>query len=161
MAVEIFSKTEFENALPKSKTTGQPLWTHKGLVQGEHAYAIDVQNPRVQIIVRSSVHANGLSANTGEDSIRAWLIDPSGRPLGAKIQKYVTRVAGWQGRMIDMLRKLAKLAKKIRQCPRCTNSLGIVKIKKGTNAGKLALTCSAKNPDGNFCNHYFEILNDD
>ena len=117
MSVETFNRAQFEAALPKDKATGLPLWRHMGFVKGEHVYALDVA-PRIHILIRSSIGDTGVSAPSGEDSIRLWLAEiGSERPLMGKITRWVTRVPGWQGRLVEQARTLYKLGRKLKQHP--------------------------------------------
>jgi hypothetical protein len=141
MATEVFSKAQFEDALPKDKTNGRALWRPMGLTMGEYCYLLPVKTG-VFITVRSSVGANGYCAETGADSIRAWLTDVNGEALGVKVQKYVTRMAGWQGRMIIMLRKLWALAAQLKTCPKCGETYFMYRVKKdGPTKGRLFQKC--------------------
>jgi hypothetical protein len=150
MPVEIFTRTEFEQALPVHNRTKQALWTYLGLDSGEHTYRVTpfCQRPYA-IFVRSSVHQDGTSAGTGEDSIRCWIVitsdDPNqdGRPFGSKISRYVTRVHGWQTRLHDTLYRLASIIKQIEQCPACKQDCPIFKCsKEGDNKGRLFSKCT-------------------
>ena len=110
MAVERFTKQEFEDALPLHKETGAKLWEYKGVDNGEAVYIMRVGKmggKDIVISIRSSVGHNGVSKDTGEDSIRAWASYEDGKPVpGSKIQNYVQRLPGWDIRLKDMLRKL-------------------------------------------------------
>lgn len=142
MAVVRFSKEAFEAALPKSKICGTRLWRPLGIQQGEECYVIFGISMLVNIMVRSSIDASGFAAAAGEDSIRAWLVDPEGMPVGSKIQAYVTRVVGWEDRLLKMLRQLARRAIQIDPCPVCKAPMGIFQVKKpGPNKGKLFIGC--------------------
>ena len=141
MSVEIFTKQQFESALPVNKNTGVALWVSAGLQLGEHTYKIPV-TPSCSIEIRSSVHANGTSAPTGKDSIRAYLLGPDGKPAGSKVQSYVTRTAGWNARLVDMLRKLYVMGRHVVMCPKCNELVQIFKVKKdGPTKGKLFVKC--------------------
>lgn len=145
MSVEIFTKQRFEQSLPVNKTTGTALWVSAGLQLGEYTYKIPV-NDVCSIEVRSSVRSNGVSASTGKDSIRAWLVGPDGKPVGSKVQSYVTRTAGWDTRMVDMLRKLYVMGRLVVKCHRCTKVVQILKVKKeGPNKGALFTKCDCPN----------------
>jgi len=116
MPVEQFTKAEFEAALPKHRGSGKPLWIHTGLIQGEHEYAVFVTDGDMPtnkaIFIRSSVGKNGVSADSGKNSIRLWVsyeYKGKWRPL-KKLDRWTTRVPGWQGRMTEKLRELYKLA---------------------------------------------------
>jgi hypothetical protein len=142
MAIERFSKERFESALPTNKVTGEPLWVYDGLQAGEHCYKIPVAG-KVVIYVRSTVREDGFAADTACDSIRCWLVDMNFNPLGNKTQKYITRVKGWNDRMIKALRTLWKLGKSISApCSRCGGQRSVYKVMKdGPNQGRFFTTC--------------------
>ena len=145
MSVEIFTKAQFEQALPVDRNTGEALWVSTGLHLGEYTYKIKV-NETCSIEVRSSIHANGTSAPTGEDSIRARLVGPNGELAGSKVQSYVTRTTGWNVRMVEMLRKLYSMGRHVVMCPQCNKLVQILKVKKeGPNKGKLFKKCECPN----------------
>lgn len=112
--IETFTREQFEGALPVHKDTGEPLWKYAGLVQGEHVYRIAIPDTNKRIVIRSSVRRNGVSAGTGDDSIRLWVeyhyrkID-KWLPLG-KLDAWTTRKPGWQDRVTGKLRELWRLA---------------------------------------------------
>jgi DNA helicase-2/ATP-dependent DNA helicase PcrA len=114
MPVEIFSKSEFEAALPSKD--GAPLWEYAGLIQGEHAYHIKVTGTNKRIVVRSSVKADGKSALTGKDSIRYWVeyyykkIDKWCSLGKGQKTRYTTRETNWEGRLVEGLRDCWDLA---------------------------------------------------
>jgi hypothetical protein len=139
--IELFSKLQFENALPKG------YWTYSGLIEGEHTYKIQI-TPDIFITIRSSVGSNDWSAETGEDSIRAWLITHNNRVLSVKTQKWVTRSKGWDKRLLDMLRKLWELARVSGYCKTCNIPRSIFKAKKNK---KLFCQCTK-------CNNSFEWI---
>lgn len=145
MSVEIFTRQQFERALPVNKTTGEALWVATGLQKGEYTYKIPVNNS-CSIEVRSSVHADGFSAPTGDDSIRAWLVGVDGQPVGSKVQAYVTRTSGWDTRMVNMLRRLFTMGLQVTKCPQCNKVAQVFKVKKeGPNKGKLFTKCDCPN----------------
>lgn len=145
MSVQIFTVQEFERALPVNKNTGEQMWQSSGIVAGEYSYTIPVSN-ECSIEIRSSVRANGYSASTGKDSIRAWLVSSDGEPAGSKVQSYVTRVRGWEDRLTDMLRKLYKIGRAVKTCQTCGTLIKVFKVKKdGPNKGKLFTKCMCAN----------------
>jgi hypothetical protein len=157
MAVDVFTKEEFEKqALPVNKDTGAPLWDYLGLRDGEHAYLVKMPKNNVGIEVRSSVKANGVSAATGKDSIRCWLVDQiTKEPMGSKISRWTTRMPGWGERTKEVIRQLWAMGQKIIPCPSCKtttgdNRLRCFKVKKeGPNKGKLFLKCPNEH-----CKHF-------
>ena len=152
MSVEIFSKEEFENALPSKD--GQPLWVCLGVIQKEHCYQIEI-TPDIFIHIRSSIGINGYSANTGEDSIRAWLVDSNSKPLGSKVSKWTTRLPGWQDRMLDVLQTLWNWAYQAGYCKECLIPMSVYKVKKKQSKyyGKVFCKCSR-------CGGGWKILDD-
>lgn len=148
MPVEIFTQAEFESkALPTSKTSGEKLWKYAGLQNGEHTYLVPVSGvENIAIEVRSSVHSNGVSAETGADSIRCWIVDTlSGKPWGSKVSRWTTRLPGWGERTLNVIRELYRMAQHITNCPKCGKGrLKVFKVKKeGPNKGKVFLSCPA------------------
>ena len=94
MAIDRFSREQFESALPRDKQTGNPLWRSMGNISGEFEYALSVK-PGIDILVRSSVRPDGRAAEAAKDSIRAWIVDAENHaPLGSKLQAWITRVPG-------------------------------------------------------------------
>lgn len=143
MATESFTVEQFEKALPRHKVTNAPLWVSLGFKNGEYTYQVILPEMTPRIEVRSSIGINGVARGTGQDSIRAWIVDAEGNPLGSKIQKYVTRVSGWDRRLLSVLRDLAHTMKQIKPCPKCSKLMGVFKVKKeGPNKGRLFSSCS-------------------
>jgi hypothetical protein len=142
MAVEIFSRERFENALPKGRF-GEALWRQMGLDKGEYQYTMPVREG-VAILIRSSVRADGKSADRGKDSIRAWIVDSiTLQPLSRKLKAYTTRAFGWEVRLIDTLRKLWAIAQRLPECPDCKKPLGYFIVKKeGPNKGREFRKCA-------------------
>lgn len=101
MAVDKFSKAQFEAALPEP-------WTTIGVVKGEWTYLCGIDD-KTAVLIRSSVSQYGWSAASSDDSIRLVLCqyvkDDFGQPehewvpISTKIDTWTTRVAGWQKRM--------------------------------------------------------------
>lgn len=135
MSVQIFSRQQFEDALPEGH------WLYSGFDAGEHTYQIKITDD-IFITIRSSVGQSGYSADTGEDSIRCWLVDGNGKPLGSKVSKYITRVPGWEKRLLETLRGLWEMARLSGYCPHCQTVRGVYKVKKGKNTGKLFARCN-------------------
>lgn len=142
MAIERFTKTQFENALPVSKTTGEKLWQHVGFIDAEHVYSLAI-DCKSQIMIRSSVKENEIAASSGKDSIRAWICDAVGRPIGSKIQSFIKRTHGWDRRLDKIMRELWNRRKIAGDCPICDAPMSIFKVKKeGKNKGRLFCKCS-------------------
>jgi hypothetical protein len=139
--IERFSKEEFENALPVDKK-GRALWVSAGIKDNEYAYFMPITD-RAGIMIRSSVGKDGLAHETGEDSIRCWLVDShSGKSVGSKVSRYITRVTGWRKRMIESLRELYRMGLRVKSCPICNQLCGIYKVRKeGKNKGRLFTVC--------------------
>ena len=163
MPVEIFTKEQFEkNALPKNKMTGKEMWQSLGIVDGEYAYLVPLPDKLNAIEVRSSVHTNGISAESGKDSIRCWIVDvQTGKPWGSKIGRWTTRLPGWDSRTLEVIRELWSMASKIVECPSCHSArLKVFIVKKeGPNKGRVFLKCP--NDGCNKGNPYFEWLGDE
>ena len=98
--IDQFTKENFETYLE----TNHSPYKYTGLIDGEHTYILSLDN-QVSITIRSSVKSNGLSADVGKDSIRAWLVDENG-PLGSKVNKWTTRQPGWQDRLDNNIKQL-------------------------------------------------------
>jgi hypothetical protein len=142
MATELFTKDEFETrALPLHRTTKEKLWKELGIVQGEYAYSIQIDS-KTNIHIRSSIGSSGVCASNGDDSIRAWLTDSEGNPLGSKVSKYTTRISGWDARTKNVLRTLWGWRIKAGDCPMCGKPKKIFKVKKeGPNKGRVFAQC--------------------
>lgn len=173
MPIDHFTREQFESALPKRRLTlpGQPdhCWTSSGLVKGEYVYSIPVcyAYGSTWVEVRSSVGSTGIAADTGEDSIRLYLMGPMGAVAG-KLTKYVTRVKGWDKRMTDQLRTLYKIGLSLKPCPTCGDLMHAFTAGKGKNAkakpenvGRLFQRCVRKDARGkgqDGCPHSFEWI---
>jgi hypothetical protein len=139
--IERFTRDEFEAALPTHKETGDALWRGHGLENGEYTYSIKVRDG-VFIKIRSSIREDGRAAATGKDSIRAWLEDTHGKPLGHKAVAFTTRLPGWQDRMTKVLRELWNRALTAGDCATCGKPRKIWKVKNGgKNHGRIFTKC--------------------
>lgn len=153
--IDSFTKAEFEAVLPVATATGQPLWYEDTPQDGEYCYVISIDN-RAGIMVRSSVHVDtGHSAGTGEDSIRAWLIDlDSGLPLGKKVTRWTTRLPGWADRLVNnsdsVIRTLFLWRMRAGDCPYCFHPLKVSKVedKNKQNYGRPYASCWNKQCSG-------------
>ena len=139
--IDVFTRTEFEAALPLIKKTHQALWNYAGFIGGEHAYTVPVK-PGVIIQVRSSIGADGYSRDVAKDSIRCWLTDPTGKPLGSKYGRWVTRVPGWDKRLTEILRALWKFGRRLVACPKCGQQMSAFKTSGGPNEGRWYMKCA-------------------
>lgn len=151
-----FSKLEFETALSTSADKVQLKVEPVGIVGSEEHYAVVVKNfntKKVCVEVASSVSRSGFADEAGENSIRLWLTDEDGAPLGSKIQRWVTRVPGWEKRLDEVLTKAVGMASKIDLCPTCKTLRKVFIVKKeGKNHGRLFLKCR--------CDSYFQWLDE-
>lgn len=136
--IDTFTKSQFESALPAN-------FRALGLISGEYTYRLPTRGA-VEIEVRSSIGAGGVSAESGEDSIRCWLINSkTGKPLGAKLTKWTTRVPGWQDRLEKLISELIQLRNHAGDCPKCHQPLAIWTVKKsGPNTGRPFASCEKK-----------------
>lgn len=147
--IEQFTIQEFENSLPDDAMP-------QGLQSGEFGFEIPL--PHARIVIRSSIGPDGLSAGTGQDSIRLWvevkMSDGKYKPL-KKLDAYTTRVKGWQKRMNDKIEQLRQKGNLFTfdspVCPECGN-------------GWPNISQSAKNPNRAFVscrNHnYFQWVDE-
>lgn len=122
--VEIFTKAEFERVLGTIAD-----WKSLGEVQHNEAYEIDFGNEDARILVYSSIDKTGRSRQSGEDSIRIWLVTPDHRPIGGKTQSHVKRTKSWRESLRRVIREVANLGRWIQPCPKCGQMLGL-KVKK-------------------------------
>lgn len=130
--IEIFTKEQFETALPDSKN--YPV-KYEGIRDGEHCYSVTIDK-NSKVFVRSSVKISGVSAGTGEDSIRTYILDSNDQPLGSKVTKWTTREPGWNKRMLENIRFLIRLRNKAGNDEK-GNPLPILKVKAETpNKGR-------------------------
>jgi hypothetical protein len=140
--IDVFTRQDFEAALPVHNLTGAALWKSLGLLQGEYCYAVTVR-PGVLIFIRSSVDRSGCAAESGEDSIRCWLAsDETGTPLGSKMFRWTTRIPGWEERLKKQLRAFWTIGMKLKPCPTCGETLKALLVKKpGPNQGRWFAKC--------------------
>jgi len=145
MTIDRFTKEQFESALPIHKDTNEPLWISLSIKNQEYAYLVPINGGAVAIEVRSSIDRSEIAADTGKDSIRAWLVDTeTGRPIGSKVSRWTTRVPGWENRLTDVLRTLWQWRMRAGDCPECGEPKGIYKVKKeGKNKGRPFANCRA------------------
>ncbi len=131
--IDRFDRTRFEASLPVG-------WTDSGMVTGERAYLIPA-GP-VAITLRSSLASDNLAAECGENSIRAWLVDPiTGMPWGNKLNTFTTRRRGWEERLAAILARLAGFAARIVPCPACGELPKAFLAKRGPTKGRAFLSC--------------------
>lgn len=145
MPIDQFTRERFELALPVHRETNLPLWIPQGVQAGEYCYTVPVK-AGVMIFVRSSLKASGVAADAAKDSIRCWLAaDEFGEPLGSKVERWISRVNGWDQRMTKTLRKLYMIGLQLGPCPKCQKqqSAFIVKKEDSANKGRWFSTCRA------------------
>jgi hypothetical protein len=136
--VMAFSKTQFEEVLGHTMCS---KWVCLGVHDGEYVYRGEVSDS-VDIHVRSSICPDGWSAGTGEDSIRVWITDVRGEPLGNKGQKWITRVYGWHERLMFTINRLYVAGSTLQYCDRCQTMEHAYTVKKaGPNQGRMFKRC--------------------
>lgn len=142
---ERFTVADFESALASSVGGHESHIRQEGYIGGELRYSYlvkELDDDEVRISINSSITKNGIAAGTGENSIRAWLTDKGGHPLGSKTQKWVTRQPGWQTRLSKMVGELVNMAVKIESCPECGETEHVYKVRKdGENKGRYFKKC--------------------
>src|SRR6056297_2514222 len=129
--IDKFSKKRFEDVLPVNKNTGEKMWIETGLYDGEYTYNIPIikGKSRIAIMIRSSIDQTGYAKDTGEDSIRIYFTK-HGHPHGSKLSCYITRIPGWQERMIKQLRIMYQRGMSLTPCPFCGELKAMYKSKK-------------------------------
>ena len=141
MTTEIFSRQQFEAALPKHRVTRKPLCDYKGFVKGEHTYSLPVKDG-IEIIIRSSIDGSGYCADTREDSIRAWLRSSKhDRPLWKGGRDWITRQPGWEDRLTKLLRKLYWRGQQVATCNQCGDLAAVYTAKTQKNKGRQFYKC--------------------
>lgn len=121
MPTERFTKQQFEEALKVALNWNDVR--RLGLKDGEETYLCDFGSPHCFLEVRSSVDSSGIARDCGDDSIRAWMVDDDGKPLGGKVQTYVKRTTNWRTNLSKMLLQMARLARWVQPCPKCQNMM--------------------------------------
>ena len=141
MTTEIFSKSQFEAALPKNRITQKPLCDYKGFVKGEHVYRLPVKDG-IEIIIRSSIDGSGWCADTGEDSIKVILWSTRhDRSLGKDGRNWITREPGWQQRLIKLLRQQYLRGRMTAKCNVCGDHAIVFTAKTPKNRGRQFYKC--------------------
>ena len=147
MSIDVFDQERFQTALTDALKGKDLNWQEVGFQGGDLHFVIPLQafneiDNFVAIEVNSSIQKNGLSAGIGEDSIRAWIADGDGKPLGSKVQRWVTRMPGWETRLADVLDKLIGMGQQINVCPTCGEIEKIFIVKKdGPNKDRTFKKC--------------------
>lgn len=146
MTTEKFTLEEFKAALPKQAE-------YKGVVYGEHCFYIPLG--KAELVIRSSIHENGVAASAGDDSIR-FVLMANGKVLGKSADTYTQRTPGWQGRLLPKIEYLISLRQQALDCSRCGSPLSINLVKKpGPNHDKICAWC----PNG-FDHKQWKVLSD-
>jgi hypothetical protein len=127
MAVQVFSIEDFIDALPVDKDRVY-RWQNIGLIDGEYCFVYQMPNPNVRLLIRSSIKSDGKSAETGKDSIRIIIQRKFTHTFNDKPVKqssgvwygiskgfdaYTQRTVGWEIRLKEKLKELAKKASRI------------------------------------------------
>lgn len=151
MAIEQFTTDEFQAALPVG------AWKALGMIQGEQCYLVTPSDAPAgyAVLVRSSIGQAGIADDCGEDSIRCILCKVNGEkitPIGNKAKRWITRVKGWQGRMMETLRHCKAQLARIRPCPHCSAMVVPFTSHKKESKGRAFVSCMNK-PD---CGKFFE-----
>lgn len=114
MAIQRFTRQQFENTLTDMAKTGQRLWQGPKVIKGEYVYTVKVKATNLRLVIRSSVDPkNGMARVSGQDSIRVRVQYQSARgwqELTKLAKKYTTRETGWQERLKITLRETYILA---------------------------------------------------
>jgi len=144
MAVDRFSKERFEAALPRIGEDGVAFRRFVRFEGNQFIYRYQITST-VFLTIYSSIDSTGLARETAEDSIRFTITDVNGSPLSNKLQTWVTRVKGWEARVVLMFERMlvmAKIAGTPCHCGQSTRKVFIVK-KDGPNKGRLFVNCPA------------------
>lgn len=157
MTTEVFTLDYFDKVLREICARQGLMVTQVSARSGEYCFEIMVKQfptNSVWLYINSSIDVRTQrAAGTGENSIRGWLSDRNGAPLGNKTQRWVTRVSGWQQRLDDMLDKLIVMARSINYCDTCQTLEKVFITKNGPNKGRLFKKCE--------CTRSFQWLDDD
>ena len=150
MTIEQFSREQFEQALTDAGFKFDDL----GYIQGERCYhiALDAQSG---IRVRSSIHTDGQSASAGTDSIRVYLVS-NGKPLASKeitaSERWVTRVPGWDKRLVATIDRLRDFRRLLGNCKSCGAPNMALKSHTPKNPGRTFTKCSVCGQWGTWLN---------
>ena len=116
--IEQFTTHEFEQALALVQFKFNDL----GYIQGERCYHIAL-DAHSGIRVRSSIRADGQSAEAGADSIRVYLVGADAKQLASKevagVERWVTRQPGWSRRLVTTIEKLRVFRLALGDCAMC------------------------------------------
>lgn len=138
MAIEKFTVEDFEAGLPHDKKkNNEAIFAHIGLHDGEHCWTYEMSRGQFRILVRSSIDRTGVSADTGEDSIRLMIERKKGGswiPIGKGPDAYTTRIKGWQKRLKEKVITVHKKIAEIRYTVQDTEMVYF--CSKGANIGR-------------------------
>jgi len=154
-SIDRFTKSEFEQAL--SESLKDTPYESLGLLDDEYCYTVQI-NAYARLLIRSSIDASGIAADTGQDSIRLWLqvkrVNDIWFATGKKVDAYTTRVPGWPERLRDKMRILWTRGAQVKCQPgtcKCGRPKSAWFVKSGKNEGRPAAKCYT-------CNAGFEWL---
>lgn len=157
MTIETFTQADFVKVFEDA----QLHFDDRGWQYGERVYDITLDT-HSSIRIRSSIRNDGQSAEVGKDSIRCWLVTDTGESIISKSasqklqdEHYITRVPGWQERLIKKIEYLRLLKLNIGNCLNCGHARIVLvasRNAKPQNVGKLFSTCPHCKKFGNFLN---------
>lgn len=147
--IDSFTKQDFEIALHNS---GVPF-KYAGMDLGEHTYLVPVDET-VALMIRSSIRSDNQSADTGTDSIRAWLLNrKTDFPIGKSATRFITRRPGWSERLVEQLKLLTYWRRMAGDCLICHKPKSIFIAganAKEENRGKPFANCMDRTHKGQF-----------
>jgi len=152
MTVDTFTKTQFEDAIEticthvRYQLRWEEMKTYR--VGKEFVYEIPTSHLSIILVIHSSVNTITLESDgSGENSIRVWVKDPyTNKPLMGKTQKWITRVEGWESRLMQVITDLLSKIMQVDFCDDCRNFEHIYKVRKeGANKGRFFKRCQCKN----------------
>lgn len=157
MSTVIFTLEEFTQVLSGILNKYGLSHSNGKIVGKEYRFTVEVTKfvgRSVCIMVNSSVGRDGKAAPSNDNSIRGWIVDERGNPLGNKTQRWITRQVGWEQRLENMMDKLVRMARSLHYCSVCNSIECVYVVKKdGVNKGRLFKTCK--------CSDSFRWINDD
>jgi DNA helicase II / ATP-dependent DNA helicase PcrA len=137
MTTERFSTEQFLGALPQGSTD-------LGMRMGQHVFSVPI-DPKVCVLVYSTIDSTGFAKDTAEDSIRFVLAESgSFDPIMVKLPNdyYTTRISGWERRVNTKIEVLRQFRSQAGDCPVCKSAKRIRIVEKpGPNKGKLYSSC--------------------
>lgn len=146
MATIRFTAEEFEGVLKNVCDEYSLTFVKDGYRGNELRYHVLVKtlgSVQVCVDVNSTIGRDGFADPAGEDSIRMWVTDSDGNPLGNKVGKWTTRQAGWEDRVTDKLGLTIEMADAIEICQKCNTMEKVFVVKKdGPNKGRVFIRCN-------------------